>query len=115
MSADAEFDFIIVGAGSAGCVLANRLSHDRNNRVLVLEAGHMSPGLYSRIPAAVFKAYSNPETGWGYRSEPEPNLFGRCIPVPRGRIAGGSSSINAMVHLRGHPLDRERLRNAWTH
>lgn len=105
MHSEPEFDFIIVGAGSAGCVLADRLSRNGDHRILVLEAGPLSPGMYSRIPAAVFKAYSNPKTGWGYRSEPEPNLHGRTIPIPRGRVAGGSSSINAMVHLRGHPED----------
>lgn len=105
MNTDPQHDFIIVGAGSAGCVLANRLSCGGKYRVLVLEAGPISPGMYSRIPAAVFKAYSNPATGWGYRSQPEPALFGRTIPIPRGRVAGGSSSINAMVHLRGHPED----------
>ena len=100
-----EFDFIIVGGGSAGCVLANRLSSDPANRVLLLEAGPKDGGLFMTMPAGSYRAYLDPRTNWTYESEPEPYMNNRRIPVPRGRVLGGSSSINSMVYLRGHPLD----------
>lgn len=100
-----EFDFIIVGGGSAGCVLANRLSADPRNRVLLLEAGPKDGGLFMTMPAGYYRAYLDPRTNWSYESEPERFMNGRRIPVPRGRVLGGSSSINSMVYLRGHPLD----------
>lgn len=100
-----EFDFIIVGGGSAGCVLANRLSSDPQNRVLLLEAGPKDSGLFMAMPAGYYRAYLDPRTNWTFESEPEPYMNGRRIPVPRGRVLGGSSSINSMVYLRGHPLD----------
>ena len=100
-----EYDYIIIGAGSAGCVLANRLSEDSNNRVLVLEAGPGDHNLMIHIPAAVYNVYKNPSLNWNYFSEPEPECNGREIDLPRGKVVGGSSSINAMVYMRGHPLD----------
>ncbi len=96
-----EFDFIIVGGGSAGCVLANRLSADPANRVLLLEAGPKDGGLFMSMPAGYYRAYLDPRTNWTYESEPEPHMNGRRIPVPRGRVLGGSSSINSMVYIRG--------------
>ena len=102
------FDYIIVGAGSAGCVLASRLSEDPQVQVLVLEAGPIDRHLYMfKMPAAMVEAFDNPKYDWMYRSDPEPNMNGRRLSYPRGRVLGGSSSINGMVHLRGNPLDYE--------
>ena len=103
-----QFDFVIVGAGSAGCVLANKLGEDLNNKILVLEAGPMDYNLMIHIPAGVYKAYRNPKINWNYWSEDEPELFDRNISIPRGKVIGGSSSINSMVYMRGHPLDYDR-------
>lgn len=103
--ASSEYDYVIIGAGSAGCVLANRLSEDRNHRVLLLEAGPMDRNLMIHIPAAVYHVYKNPSLNWNYLSEPEPGCHNREIDLPRGKVVGGSSSINAMVYMRGHPLD----------
>lgn len=103
-----SFDFIIVGGGSAGCVLANRLSADPQARVLLLEAGPRDGGLMMRMPAGVYRQYLDPRTNWSYESAPQTGMDDRRIPVPRGRVLGGSSSINSMVYLRGHPLDFDR-------
>ena len=100
-----EFDFIVVGAGSAGCVVANRLSADSRNRVLLLEAGGEDRHPLVRMPVGFMKALQKRSLTWGYESEPEPNLNGRRVPIPRGRLLGGSSSINGMFHIRGHRLD----------
>lgn len=104
----ANFDYIIIGAGSAGCVLANRLSEDRDNRVLILEAGPMDRKLLIHMPAGVYAAYKDPSINWNYETEDEPELNNRNIFTPRGRVVGGSSSINSMVYMRGHPLDFDR-------
>ena len=100
-----EFDFIIVGAGSAGCVLANRLSEDGSFSVLVLEAGPMDYNLMVHIPAGVYHAYKDPSINWNYKSEKESECLNRKIQLPRGKVIGGSSSINSMVYMRGHPFD----------
>ena len=103
-----NYDYVIVGAGSAGCVLANKLGEDKKHKILVLEAGPMDYNLMIHIPAGVYKAYRNPKINWNYLTEDEPELFDRNIPVPRGKVVGGSSSINSMVYMRGHPLDYDR-------
>ena len=93
-----SYDYVIVGAGSAGCVLANKLGEDKKHRILVLEAGPMDSNLMIHIPAGVYKAYRNPKTNWNYLTEDEPELFDRKVPMPRGKVVGGSSSINSMVY-----------------
>lgn len=100
-----EYDYIILGAGSAGCVLANELSQDSNNRVLILEAGPMDHKLMIHMPAGVHVAYKDPSINWNYESEKEAELGDRNITLPRGKVIGGSSSINSMVYMRGHPKD----------
>ncbi|HET6184157.1 MAG TPA: choline dehydrogenase [Acetobacteraceae bacterium] len=102
-----EFDYIIVGAGSAGCVLANRLTHDPNCRVLLLEAGPRDRHLYIDMPAGFAKLMNNPRFNWCFETEPDPNVDNRRIPIPRGKTLGGSSSINGMLYVRGNPLDYE--------
>ena len=101
------FDFIIVGAGSAGCVLAGRLSEDPNVRVLLLEAGNAREPLASRVPAAFSKLFKT-RHDWAFVSEPEPALGGRRLYIPRGKLLGGSSAMNAMIYMRGNPLDYDR-------
>src|SRR5262245_47742046 len=93
MNSIGTFDYIIVGAGSAGCVLANRLSADPSTTVLLLEAGPKDDYLWIKVPLGVYYCINNPRTDWSYLSEPEPGLNGRQIMVPRGRTLGGSSAI----------------------
>jgi choline dehydrogenase len=100
-----NYDYIIVGAGAAGCVLANRLSEDPQTRVLVVEAGGSDDRFLIRMPLGMLRAFRDPAITWGYNSEPEPHLNGRVLGVPRGRVLGGSSSINGMFFMRGHSLD----------
>ena len=110
MSSKAAYDYVIVGGGSAGCVLANRLSEDAGTRVLVLEAGRpdYSWDLYVHMPAALSFPIGNRFYDWKYQSEPEPFMHGRRIYHARGKVLGGSSSINGMIFQRGNPLDYER-------
>jgi choline dehydrogenase-like flavoprotein len=100
-----NYDYIIVGAGSAGCVLANRLSENSRHRVLLLEAGPRDWHPFIHMPAGLAKLAVNKAVNWGYRTEPEPNLENRRLWWPRGRVLGGSSSINAMCYTRGIPGD----------
>jgi choline dehydrogenase len=105
-----KFDYVIVGAGSAGCVLANRLSADPSIRVCLLEAGGKDSHPWIHIPVGYFFNFDHPRTDWRYRTEPEPGLNGRVLKYPRGRVLGGSSSINGMVYIRGHALDYDGWR-----
>ena len=102
-----KFDYIIVGAGSAGCVLAERLSANGRQRVLVLEAGGSDRRFYVNLPLGYGKLFFDPKVNWCYRTEPDPGLAGNSDYWPRGKILGGSSSINAMVWIRGHRSDYE--------
>ena len=102
------FDYIIVGAGSAGCVLADRLTEDGRSSVLVLEYGGSDRSVFIQMPAALSIPMNSKAYNWGYWSEPEPHLGGTAHRLSRGKVLGGSSSINGMVYVRGHPLDFER-------
>ena len=102
---DASFDYVIVGAGSAGCVLANRLSEDEATRVLLLEAGGSDRSIFIQMPTALSIPMNMPRYNWGFETEPEPFMNGRRLDCPRGKVLGGSSSINGMVYVRGHARD----------
>ena len=105
LASDRElYDYIIVGAGSAGCVLASRLSEDPSVRVLLLEAGGKDRALKIKIPAA-FPQQFHTKLDWDFATEPEPHVDGRSLFIPRGKALGGSSSMNAMLYVRGRPLD----------
>jgi choline dehydrogenase len=104
------YDFIVIGAGSAGCVLANRLSADPRNRVLLLEAGGPDRNLWLHLPIGYYRTIFNTRLGWGYETEPDPNLNGRQIPWPRGKVLGGSSAINGLVYIRGQKEDFDHWR-----
>ena len=107
---DGDFDYVIVGAGSAGCVLANRLSADPSKRVLLLEAGGKDSYIWIHIPVGYFKTMHNPKTDWCYETEADPGLNGRSIKWPRGKVLGGSSSLNGLLYVRGQPQDYDRWR-----
>ena len=106
--ADTPADYVIVGAGSAGCVLANRLSEDQDATVVLIEAGGATDSLIVRMPSAFYLPIASRRFNWGYASEPEPGLNNRRISCPRGRGLGGSSAINGMVYVRGNPADFDR-------
>src|ERR1700733_12283633 len=101
------FDYVIVGAGSAGCVLADRLSADGSRRVLVLEYGGSDRSIFIQMPSALSIPMNMPKYNWFYHTEPEPHLNGRSMHTPRGKVLGGSSSINGLVYIRGNPQDFE--------
>src|SRR5437773_1987772 len=111
MKPDASsFDYIVVGAGTAGCVLANRLSADGRYRVLLLEAGGKDRHIWIHIPLGYGKLFTNPKVNWLYTSEPEAELNNRRIIQPRGKVLGGSSSINGLLYIRGQPADFDHWR-----
>lgn len=113
MSAQAasEFDFIIVGAGTAGCIVAERLSRSGRHSVLLLEAGGRDNWIWFHIPVGYLFAIGNPRSDWMFRTEAEPGLNGRSLAYPRGKVIGGSSAINAMISMRGQAADYERWRS----
>ena len=105
-----QADFVIVGAGSAGCVLANRLSEDPGTKVILIEAGGRDWNPWIHIPVGYFKTMNNPAVDWCYQTEPEPGLNGRSIKWPRGKVLGGSSSLNGLLYVRGQAEDYNRWR-----
>jgi choline dehydrogenase len=109
-SETAEFDYIIVGAGSAGCVLANRLSASGRHSVLLLEAGPTDSNLWIHVPLGYGKLFKDASVNWMYQTEPEPGLNGRTVFQPRGKVLGGSSSINGLLYIRGQHEDYDRWR-----
>lgn len=115
--ADGVFDYIVVGAGSAGCVLAERLSSNPRRRVLVLEAGGRDDWIWFHIPVGYLFAIGNPRADWMLRTEASPGLAGRSLAYPRGKVVGGSSAINAMIYMRGQAADYDGWRqlglNGW--
>ena len=100
-----QADYVIVGAGSAGCVLANRLTEDPSVRVILIEAGGRDWNPLIHIPVGFMKLLDHPTLTWGFKAEPDPGTAGRAIPYPRGRVLGGSSSINGLIYIRGQPED----------
>ncbi len=112
MNDENTFDYIVVGAGTAGCVLANRLSENPDNTVLLLEAGGKDLNPWIHIPVGYFKTMHHPNTDWCYKTEPDPGLNNRSINWPRGKVLGGSSSINGLIYIRGQKEDYDDWANA---
>ena len=113
--AEDTFDYVIVGAGSAGCVLADRLTQDGRNSVLVLENGGSDRSVFIQMPTALSIPMNMPRFNWFYHTEPEPHLGGRRMHTPRGKVLGGSSSINGLVYVRGNPHDFDRWQEEGAH
>jgi choline dehydrogenase len=113
--AEDTFDYVIVGAGSAGCVLADRLTEDGRNSVLVLENGGSDRSVFIQMPTALSIPMNMPRFNWFYHTEPEPHLGGRKLHTPRGKVLGGSSSINGLVYVRGNPHDFDRWEQEGAH
>jgi choline dehydrogenase-like flavoprotein len=107
---DGQFDYIVVGAGTAGCIVANRLSADPRNKVLLLEAGGRDNWIWFHIPVGYLFAIGNPRADWMFKTEPEAGLNGRALAYPRGKVIGGSSAINAMISMRGQAADYDHWR-----
>ncbi|NVN87683.1 MAG: GMC family oxidoreductase N-terminal domain-containing protein [Rhodopseudomonas sp.] len=107
---EGEFDYIVVGAGTAGCIVANRLSADPAHRVMLLEAGGSDNWIWFHIPVGYLFAIGNPRSDWMFRTEPEPGLNGRSLAYPRGKVIGGCSAINAMISMRGQAADYDHWR-----
>ncbi|WP_024508782.1 GMC family oxidoreductase N-terminal domain-containing protein [Bradyrhizobium sp. ARR65] len=107
---EGEFDYIVVGAGTAGCIVANRLSADPKHRVLILEAGGDDNWIWFHIPVGYLFAIGNPRSDWMFRTDPEPGLNGRSLAYPRGKVIGGCSAINAMISMRGQGADYDHWR-----
>jgi choline dehydrogenase-like flavoprotein len=107
---EGDFDYIVVGAGTAGCIVANRLSADPRNRVLILEAGGKDNWIWFHIPVGYLFAIGNPRSDWMFKTEPEAGLNGRALAYPRGKVIGGSSAINAMISMRGQAADYDHWR-----
>lgn len=112
MESAGQFDYIIIGAGTAGCVLANRLTRDKDVQVLLIEAGGRDDYLWIHIPVGYLHCINNPRTDWLYRTEADPGLDGRSLIYPRGKVLGGSSSINGMIYMRGQSGDYDRWADA---
>ena len=108
---DSTFDYIIVGAGTAGCLLANRLSADASKRVLLIEAGKRDDYHWIHIPVGYLYCIGNPRTDWLYQTEAAQGLNGRTLRYPRGKVLGGCSSINGMIYMRGQSRDYDQWAN----
>ena len=105
-----SFDYVIIGGGSAGCVLANRLSESPTTTVALLEAGGKDNHIWTRIPVGYLFCMGNPRTDWGFATEPIKGLNSRSLAYPRGRVLGGCSSINGMIYMRGQARDYDHWR-----